>query len=311
MIVLSVLSSHSRGMGHFFRTIRLAEIAKDQDRTILIIINNHLPAVQILKQAGIHFRCWNNEIEYNNICQEIYKEFHDVTWINDKFKTHKAEGEYHKRHSSKFLCIEDRGAGVRYCHKHFIFLPWDSLLHRQENCNYDLNILPIDRKMVQTKRKRSSITNILVSLGGSDTYSITPTVAEALRGFSCNITIILGPGSDVTAQCGKIQSDNIVYKQGVDDFVAELVNADLLITGGGMTHLEGVSNGLPSLIIAMEEHEIVASQPMCSTGASLLIGFRDKFLIPDLSSIDIASMSDKCLGKMLHWSTKAIDAEFF
>ena len=38
MIVLSVLSSHSRGMGHFFRTIRLAEIAKDQDRTILIII---------------------------------------------------------------------------------------------------------------------------------------------------------------------------------------------------------------------------------------------------------------------------------
>ena len=46
----------------------------------------------------------------------------------------------------------------------------------------------------------------------------------------------------------EFDDSNISYKQNVDDFAAELLNADLLITGGGMTHLEGILNGLPRLL---------------------------------------------------------------
>ena len=112
MIVLSTVSSHKRGMGHFFRVLQLAEIGRELNKKVLIIINNHSPALKILKQKGLPFRYWSNEIEYNKIIKGIYNQFREVTWINDKFETKKSEGQYHKSSSSNFFCIEDRGDGV-------------------------------------------------------------------------------------------------------------------------------------------------------------------------------------------------------
>ena len=57
-----------------------------------------------------------------------------------------------------------------------------------------------------------------------------------LQLFNGEINVILGPGSKVVTPVNEFDDNNISYKQNVDDFAAELLNADLLITGGGMTH---------------------------------------------------------------------------
>ena len=131
----------------------MAEIGRELNKKVLIIINNHSPALKILKQKGVPYRYWNNEIEYNKIIKGIYNQFCEVTWINDKFETKKFEGQYHKTSSSNFFCIEDRGDGVEYCQKHFVFLQPDKLTLSEKNNKIDLSLLPISSKLFETRRK--------------------------------------------------------------------------------------------------------------------------------------------------------------
>ena len=311
IIILSVLSSHSRGMGHFFRMCRLFEIAKKENKDVLLITNRYLPAIKLLIRNNINHMSWESEAEYFELIKLIYNKYENVIWINDKFSTSKLEATHHRKYAIKFICVEDRGSGAEYSEKHIVFLPWSDQIINQHNYFDSLNILLVEEKLFKRRRKRNNVNNILISLGGTDTYSITPKVINELKEFPGRITAIIGPGCEIIQNKKETFHNELVIKHNVEDFAAELIDADLLITGGGMTHLEAVTTGLPSLIIAMEDFELVASETMNKIGACRLIGYRGQFEIPDFSTIKIDKMSSQCLNKMDGWSKNAISETFF
>ena len=82
MIVFSIESSHKRGMGHLFRSIR---VSKYLGYKSLFLINRHNQSIEILKKNKINFKIINRKknIQY----KKLVKKFDIKMWINDKLET--------------------------------------------------------------------------------------------------------------------------------------------------------------------------------------------------------------------------------
>ena len=134
----------------------------------------------------------------------------------------------------------------------------------------------------------------MITFGGSDTYSMTDKVLKNLSETNYNINVYYGPGYK-----DKIKKDynkNFKYVSNIKNLENEMIKFDLIICGGGITPLNAASQGLPSLIIACENHEIETARYLKKLGTSGYLGFR-KLTINDfhLKKLSLDKMSRNCL----------------
>ena len=157
------------------------------------------------------------------------------------------------------------------------------------------------------KKNRIKLENILVTLGGSDTYAVTIKVLKLLKKYNIKATIHTGPSFKHKEELQKNLTTNFKIVDFVPSLIEEFSKYDLAITGGGITPFEANASGLPCMIIANETFEVPNGEFLSSLGSSLYLGFHeniDESKFKDIEKLNLENMSQNGLLKL---NTKAVE----
>jgi spore coat polysaccharide biosynthesis predicted glycosyltransferase SpsG len=276
MFALCVESSHSRGMGHFFRTLSLASALSHAGQACKIILNAHQPALQLLQEAGVeHTKMDLHDFESDWEGRFIEK-YQIQVWVNDRLNTDVRTAVNVKRRNIPLVTFDDRGDGAAMADLHIAGLAFDdneALAGRR--VLRGVKYLILNPEIARHRRIRQQSGRLLVTLGGSDTYGVTVKVARCLRAKSREATIILGPGFLHDAELSEVIGKDIDVKRGVNSLIAEFERYDLAITGGGITPFEATASGLPCIVIANEPFEVANAYELVRLGAAVFAGYHE------------------------------------
>lgn len=298
-------------MGHLFRALNFISLLKDKKKEFIVIVNDDETSREILKRENIPFHVVGDLNSNADWESAVIKQYHPKVWINDRLETRKEHGQRIKYNDVILVCIDDLGDGAESADLHFALMPCfysSDLKGRKIFKGMDYFILNSEIK--KKRRKRTELKSIIVTLGGSDTYGVTIKIAEQLKSFEGEVTIITGPSfahGDLMASVG---GKNMVIKNNVPSLIEEFFLCDLAITGGGVTPFEANAAGLPCLIVANEEHEVLNGKFLDALGSSLFCGRHldaDIFSLP-FKEISIESMSSAGISRIpLNGAEKVYD----
>jgi len=296
VIVFAIKSSHKRGMGHLYRSIRISKSLKF--KKIIFLINNHKKSLQILKDNKIFFKV----INYNkkDWIDEIQKKFKINTWINDRLNTSVAENfKLYKK--VKLINFDDLGEGARLAHVNICPLIFKKNIQGKKILQ-GIKYLPIEKIKRKYIRKRTKIKNILISIGATDNRNINLKLLKNLNFERFKFTFINGPGQK---NLFISKNKNFIIKKNVKNIYDEFYKNDLLICGGGMTPFEAASSGLPAIIIAAEKFEIDVGRELSKLGIASYAGYYKDLNYKKINfNLDIKNFSKHCL-KII--DTKGLD----
>lgn len=129
------------------------------------------------------------------------------------------------------------------------------------------------------RRRRGTLQQLLITMGGVDAHNATGRVLAALASCvlpdGCRITVVMGAAApwldQVRSQARRmtVPTDVIV---NVDDMAQRMADADLAIGGAGGTVWECCCLGLPTLIVVLAENQQRGAVALQRAGAALLVG---------------------------------------
>ncbi|MFY9643693.1 MAG: UDP-2,4-diacetamido-2,4,6-trideoxy-beta-L-altropyranose hydrolase [Terriglobales bacterium] len=129
----------------------------------------------------------------------------------------------------------------------------------------------------------------LVSMGGSDPYNVTLSVLEAIEavGVEKLQVIVVAGGSNphlasVREAVAKSSQDCRVLTN-VNNMQEVIAWADFAISAAGTTCWEYCALGLPAILIAVAENQVVCARALHDTGAARLVGGGAKFAVAELA----------------------------
>lgn len=308
--VICVESSKTRGMGHFFRSLLYADYLNTIGRSYIILINNDEHAVEIYKKRGIPYRivdyCDNSDWE-----TEIIKEFGADVWLQDKFETSMQMAQNITRNKVLFCAIDEFGPGAELCDIHFagmIYLTGHKVDGKRVYCGTKYVVL--NPEIEKYRRIRTSVSRVVISLGGSDPYGMTVEIVKQISKTELNVSVIIGPDFDYYSQLVSANVNGYPILKNVPSLIEEFFKYDFAITGGGITCCEANSCGLPCIIIANAVHEIRTGYYMQKMGGAIYGGsFQEwnKEILKNITDIDIMKMSRAGMG---NFDAKAINRIF-
>ncbi len=296
MIVIATKFSHKIGYGHIFRCLNI--IDKFGKNKCLLLINDKNKIENFLKK--VNFQVVN--FKKNNWEDEIIKKFEIKIWINDRLNTTKSHVTKLKKNSIYSIGIDDDGSGKNIYNLNIA----QNINIQKKNRNKGINnkkLLILKEVKKQNIFIRKKIKKIMLTFGGSDTYSITNKILKKLYSTNFNVTAYYGPG--YKNKIKNKNSKNINFNINTKNLENEMVKYDLIICGGGITPLNAASQGLPSLIVACEKHEIKTAKYLNILGISNYLGFRkfDKKKF-NFEKLNIERMSKNCLRHFQNTSTR-------
>lgn len=296
MIVLCIESSHQRGMGHIFRALLLQDHLKSENEPTLFLINDHIPSVKLLKERGIPFEVIDLTDQESDWESRVISEYKVDVWLNDRLNTDIRHALNVKKNGISLITFDDRGSGAELCDLHFAALVFEKADQLKGTDVFTgIDYLVLNPEIARYRRLREKADNILVSLGGSDTYGVTLNTVRFLKNLHMSATIHLGPSFNHREQLDSELDDSFEIIDSVPSLIREFFRFDLLIAGGGVTPFEANASGLPCIVVASEMHEIEICLFLNSKGSSRYLGFRDQLSADRLEkafhTIDIAKMS--------------------
>ena len=301
MFVICIESSHQRGLGHLYRSLILASGMRERGMFVRFLVNDHPFAINLLKNSGylvdiVDFHVSGWEVNWLLAHPDI------KVWINDRLNT----TDYHARRirdaGLRLVTFDDRGSGAVYADVHVAALIFDHLdsLHGTTVLQ-GVAYLLLDPEIERLRHLRESDDRILLTMGGSDTWGVTPRVMQALRLHGRKATIVLGPAflhhDAVDRVLTESQGDIFtVHRNGVSSLIEQMSRHSIAITGGGMTPFQANAMGLPCIVIANEPFEIPVGKALEESGGNFFAGFHE---IMDLSifgsTIPVSLMSKKAM----------------
>ncbi len=136
--------------------------------------------------------------------------------------------------------------------------------------------------LVSSKIFPKEIQRVLITLGGSDPYRITPVIVRALCGAhpGLRFTVVVGPWF---ASVERRELLELAAQHGNMECVVEpghlghlYLASDFAITSGGLTKFETALFGIPSFIFANNRQEEDLSMEFSTLGASVFMGSAEK-----------------------------------
>ncbi|KTG30923.1 UDP-2,4-diacetamido-2,4,6-trideoxy-beta-L-altropyranose hydrolase [Haloferax profundi] len=88
----------------------------------------------------------------------------------------------------------------------------------------------------------------VVTMGGSDIRSYTPTAVRAFDGFDMTVDVVLGPGVEHTTEveeAADLIDTEVVIHNSPDEFLSLIARADMAVSGCGSTTYELLALGTP------------------------------------------------------------------
>lgn len=296
MFAICVESSHARGMGHLFRMRNLAQLLRAREIPFILLINNHAPALELLRRDGLPFEI----VDLDHVARwaaDAIRRHRATLWVNDRLNTDLAQARAIKETSIPLITLDDRGAGASLADVHVAALAFDqSEPLGGKRVARGLDYLILNPQILHWRRQRTESHRIIVTLGGSDTYGVTVRAVALLRQQCRPATVIIGPGFMHRAALDGELTTDFELKVGVPSLIEEMSRHDLAITGGGITAFEAAASGLPTIVIANEWFEVPIAQHLAGLGVARFAGHHSilnaaAFEIP----LDVAAMSSSGL----------------
>lgn len=281
MFALCIESSHARGMGHFYRALNLAEGLAKAGLSYIFYLNDHAPSRQILVERGVPHRVVDLEDFTGNWEASLIQQDGITLWLNDRLDTDLRHAEKIKATGIPLVTFDDRGTGAALADLHIAALAFDE----QERLGgakllRGADYLILNPQISAYTRLRKHLVNILVTLGGSDTYGVTVRVVQLLKEMGLTATIVVGPAFMHMDLLDEALTEGFTLKRGVPSMIEEFYRHDLAITGGGITPFEANASGLPCVVIANELFEIPVGVALQKLGSSLFAGHHELLQSP-------------------------------
>lgn len=293
MFALCVESSHQKGMGHLFRTINLIDVLNVNNAQYIVIINNNKIACEILKSKAIPYETVDLADYESDWETDLIQRYVIDVWINDRLDTDIRHARNIKKNGVRLVTFDDKGSGVELADIHvaaFAFAKEGQPKGRTVLAGLDYLIL--NKDITKYKRVRKKVGNIIVSLGGSDTYGVTLKVVDILKGLNKKATVHIGPSFRHRKELEAMIDKDFHIMSNVPSLIEEFYRYDLAITGGGMTPFEANASGLPCIIIANEIFEIENGKFLDELGSSVFAGYHENINVGSFNmDLDIEKMS--------------------
>lgn len=297
MLALCIESSHSRGMGHLYRSLVLADALRQRGWPLRFLVNDDATARTVLAKNGYDATTVDLTDTAADWEGRIIAEQGIRLWIDDRLNTPAAHAHHVKVAGIPLVTFDDRGDGANLADLHIAALAFDPsepLGGRRVLRGADVLIL--NPAIAQFRRLRRDLSSLLVTLGGSDTYGATVKVVAELARNGRAATVVVGPSFRHTRELDAVLTPAFTVKSGVPSLVEEMSRHDLAITGGGITAFEANAAGLPCIIVANELFEIPVGRALAGMGGALFAGHHENL---DLSifarNLPIQTMSRAAL----------------
>ena len=276
MLALCIESSHSRGMGHFYRALNLAEGLAQAGLPYIFYLNDHEPSIQILVARRLRHRVVCLQDQSSNWEAMLIKDDGITLWVNDRLDTDCHHAENVKAKGIALVTFDDRGTGAALSDLHVAALSFD-LQEVLEGARIlrGADYLILNPQIRDCTRVRTQVDSILVTLGGSDTYGVTVKVVKLLKELGLAATVMVGPAFSHDEALNAELTASFTLKRGVPSMIEEYLNHDLAITGGGITPFEANASGLPCLVIANELFEIPVGMELARLGGSIFVAHHE------------------------------------
>lgn len=270
-VVIRADGNHKVGLGHFFRTISLANELSKNNCSVIFLTQNKLELKKITNKFQIELLQNTNP---STLLQKLNKLKPDVI-ILDKHKEDTKCLEIMKMSCRNLLSIDYVGNNISKIKNNFpILYP-----ERIDSTNlFQYAILSKQFLIKKPIKIIKKVKSIVILQGGSDTHCFTPKIIDSLQNLpdEIKITAVLGPSFSCFDKIDNLLQSlhkKIKLVKNVKNMSAFLVNFDLAVTAGGMTLLELAYLGIPSIIVCGERFEEQTAQLMAKNGYGINLGF--------------------------------------
>lgn len=313
MYVIGVESSKTRGMGHFFRSLLYASYLQSINEQFVILINQDEKPIKILRDKEIPFEVvdYSDDSDWQT---PIINKFRANVWLQDKFETTVQMARNIKKNKILLCAIDEFGPGAEFCDIHFagmIYLTGHTV--KGKNIYKGSEYVILNPEIEKYRRVRTGISNVVISLGGSDPYGMTVEVVKQISKTNLPVEVIIGPDFDYREQLNSANIKNYPILQNVPSLIEEFSKFDFAITGGGVTCCEANSCGIPCIIIANAPHEIHTGAYMQSKGGAIYVGSYegwDQEAVNSICSMDASTVERMSRAGIDNFDTKAIERIF-
>lgn len=307
MFAICIEASHAKGMGHLFRMLNFAKYLEQKEQDFIFLINNNEKTKEILISNGYRYEV----VALDNLSSDwetsLIKKYNFTYWINDRLDIKEEHVKNIKNNNIKVITFDDLGSGAKLSDINVCGLFFNKEKIEAKKVLKGVEYLILNSEIDTFKRERKKLKNILVTLGGSDTYGVTVKVLKLLKKYNLKATIHIGPSFEHIDELKQELTENFELIHFIPSLIEEFSKYDLAITGGGVTPFEANASGLPCMIIANETFEVPNSEFLSSLGSSLYLGFHeniDESKFQDIGKLHLEKMSQNGLLKL---NTKAVE----
>jgi spore coat polysaccharide biosynthesis predicted glycosyltransferase SpsG len=274
--------------------LSFATYLEEVDQNFIFIINDNQRSEKILTDQKINYEVVDLNDYSSNWETRIINKYDVKCWVNDRLDTAQRHANNVKSIDIRLITFDDLGGGAKNSDINICGLFFNRNNIEGKKVLKGINYLILNSEIDLYKRKRDNIKNILVTLGGSDTYGVTIKIIELLKANNIKATIHIGPSFKHSEALHDVLTDEYRVIRNIPSLIEEFSKYDLSITGGGITPFEANASGLPCLVVANEYFEIPNCEFLEGLGCSKFIGHHSEIIetfFNNLTLLDIKSMS--------------------
>ena len=304
-IAIFCKASFSHGMGHLVRQSHIAKILRDRKNEITFSIPDYSPAQLWLDQCGLP----------HQTASDVEKVIEDLI-ILDVQDTTAAFIKKLQQDKKAVISFEDLGEG-----RNHVDLLVDCNLDEEKSAGLSVQtlfghnyaVLAEEFETFHSKPRvlKNPIESVLVTLGGTDPHSLTPTLAEKLLHIrpGLSITLLAGPGCENTPALKNMASkhEKVELLESTSEMAQTLFTHDIVFCAGGVTLHEAMAVGTPAFVINQVTHQADKANRAEKQGAAINLGMAESWDENRLP--EILQSSPKILEKMSQAGKSMIDGK--
>jgi spore coat polysaccharide biosynthesis predicted glycosyltransferase SpsG len=291
-IVFRTRGNHKQGMGDLYGSLALYKEFERLGHKCIMQAEPDREAIEFFN---------DNEIQYiaaDNTLNDIQA----ATGISNEciiFNMLKNDSNYVASYKEKFkysVTIDDDGPAAQLADLRI------NPLYITDNAFCDLDLVFIKKEYaaynIKEKVISDSVSNILITLGGADTYGFTPMALEGVLAADIDsverVDVITGSAyqhiKELEDVINKSEKSVVLYRN-VNDMPERLFNADLVVCSAGLTIYEAACCGAPVVIICNEPFEVQTANRFENENYGSNLGFGEQLSYFDIKE-GVLKLSD-------------------
>jgi UDP-2,4-diacetamido-2,4,6-trideoxy-beta-L-altropyranose hydrolase len=146
----------------------------------------------------------------------------------------------------------------------------------------------VTRLAGETPPWRETVSEVLVTMGGSDIRGQTPVVIRALDGLDASVTVVIGPGfsnGDAVRRTVDDVALNCTVVETPPNLPELMFDADMAVTACGSTSYELLALGTPSVAVVQAENQRLIADALDRRNLAIV-------LPPDIDATELRAATD-------------------